>query len=229
MTEIGIGPICEVDPSDIVLPRLELGSSKDTTFTISNIGFGTLIGNVSEECEHFSIVAGYGSFVLNEDQSREVTVRFEPTTAGNHFCTIETGTFICSDVTVTGKAYTCSAGDRLYVDADATGTESGASWTDAFVELRDALEIAVLCPNVSEIWVADGTYTPTNGTERDATFQLRSDLAVYGGFEGTEILISERDWITNTTILSGDIGIIDDSADNCYHVVTASGTNTVLD
>ena len=30
--------------------------------------------------------------------------------------------------------------------------------------------------------------------------------------------LNDRDFITNTTILSGDIGTREDSTDNCYHI-----------
>jgi predicted outer membrane repeat protein len=81
------------------------------------------------------------------------------------------------------------------------------------------------------IWVAEGTYTPTAGTDRSATFQLQDSLALYGGFAGGETTLGDRDWVANVTILSGDIGVVGDSADNSYHVVTGTGTNwtAVLD
>ena len=112
-------------------------------------------------------------------------------------------------------------GSAIYVDESATGADSGSSWTDAFTDLQDALTVAV--PG-DEIWVAAGTYKPTSGTDRLVTFQLASGVALYGGFEGTEALLGQRDWVANATILSGDIGIPDDSSDNSYSVVT--GTNT---
>ena len=35
----------------------------------------------------------------------------------------------------------------------------------------------------------------------------------------------QRDWAAHLTTLSGDIGVIGDSSDNSYHVVSGSGTN----
>src|SRR5690606_29599772 len=46
---------------------------------------------------------------------------------------------------------------RLYVDRDASGNNNGSSWSDAFTSLQDALLLAY---DGSEIWVAEGIYTP---------------------------------------------------------------------
>lgn len=111
-----------------------------------------------------------------------------------------------------------TSGDILYVDASATGTNSGSSWTNAYTSLATALVQAV---SGKQIWVAEGTYYPTTGTDRTATFTLVAGVSVYGGFSGTETSLDERDTSANPTILSGDIdgnGILDEQ--NSYHVVT---------
>jgi len=84
--------------------------------------------------------------------------------------------------------------------------------------------------------VAEGTYKPDQGGgktpgDRTATFQLVNGVALYGGFVGTESSLDERDWQTNETILSGDIGTVGNNSDNSFHVVTGSGTDAtaVLD
>ena len=124
----------------------------------------------------------------------------------------------------------CPVGTVLYVDSGATGVNDGSSWSDAFTELQTAL-LYRRCPGVTEIWVVAGTYTPTEGLDRSATFPLASGLAIYGGFAGTETILSERNWVANETILSGDIGVAADDTDNSYHVVTGNGTDStaVLD
>jgi subtilisin family serine protease len=115
-----------------------------------------------------------------------------------------------------------------YVDADASGGNDGSSWANAYNDLQDALDAA---SSGDEIWVAQGTYKPSQTIDpndcRSATFQLINDVGLYGGFSGTETVLSERDWKQNETILSGDIGTGGDS-DNCYHVVIGAN-DAVLD
>jgi len=105
----------------------------------------------------------------------------------------------------------------VYVKEGAAG--DGSSWDNA-KDLSTALAETV---NGTEIWVAAGTYKP--GTERTDSFQLKSGVAVYGGFSGTETDFNQRDAIANITRLSGDIGAGNDDTDNCYHVVIGSGAD----
>jgi hypothetical protein len=98
---------CEVVPALINFGAVLPGSQTDTTFTITNTGGGTLSGDVTESCNHYSILSGGGPFSLTNGQSIVVTVRFEPTMLGTHSCTIETGDDLCSDVDLTGVATYC--------------------------------------------------------------------------------------------------------------------------
>jgi predicted outer membrane repeat protein len=127
-----------------------------------------------------------------------------------------------------------AAGTIVYVNAGASGAGDGSSWADAFPSLADALAGAA---SGTEIWVAAGTYKPTSGTDRTATFQLKDGVAIYGGFAGNETQRDQRDWQTNVTLLSGDLNG-DDSGnvslpnptreDNSYNVVTGA-TGATLD
>lgn len=117
---------------------------------------------------------------------------------------------------------------RRYVNINATGADNGTSWDDAFVSLQDALAASAYG---DEIFVAAGTYKPTVTTDRTIAFQITHYLKIYGGFNGTETLLSQRQPEVNITILSGDIGT-SAVTDNSYHVVSVenlTNTSTVLE
>jgi hypothetical protein len=107
-----------------------------------------------------------------------------------------------------------SSGTRWYVNASAAGG-NGTSWACAFNDLQQALAAS---DAGDEIWVAKGTYKPTTGTDRTASFAMKNGVAIYGGFNGTETAQNQRNRATNVTILSGDIGTPNDNSDNSYHV-----------
>ncbi|NCS29992.1 MAG: cadherin [Microcystis aeruginosa F13-15] len=114
----------------------------------------------------------------------------------------------------------------VYVRTGAGGSNNGTSWTDAYTSLQDALAAA---QSGDKIWVTAGTYKPTTGTDRTATFTLKNNVEIYGGFAGTETSFSQRNVSTNVTTLSGDIGTVNNTADNVYHVVTSnSPANTAV-
>ncbi len=130
--------------------------------------------------------------------------------------------------TLSGNGYwPCwTSGDRLYVKAIATGNGSGCSWGDAITDLQVAMGLAANPDlNIHEIWVAKGSYVPTEpsgtfpGECRCASFALFDDLAIYGGFAGDEdpatINLSDRDLQTNETVLTN-------SSANSRNVIVAS-------
>ena len=126
-------------------------------------------------------------------------------------------------------------GPILFVDADAASGGNGITWETAYSDLQDALEHAAALNNdnnssndISEIWIAEGTYYPTDmlesGNARSATFWLIDDVTLYGGFTGTETTIADRDLSLHSTALSGDIGVSGDASDNIYTVVYCDST-----
>jgi hypothetical protein len=116
---------------------------------------------------------------------------------------------------------------RYYVNQSATGANDGQSWQNAFTDLQTALQTA---QTGDEVWVAKGTYLPTQGTDRNLSFEPTSGVKLYGGFAGHETVLDQRNWEMNPTILSGDIGIAGDSMDNSLNVVYLSepDSNTVI-
>jgi len=123
-------------------------------------------------------------------------------------------------------------GQVIYVKADASGTANGSSWDNAYTSLQSALSVA----NASnEIWVAEGIYYTTTNSNRNTRFTIPSvkdGLRIYGGFTGDETDISQRDYQTNLTILSGNINNQSSNTDNSKILIyTQSGItrNTVID
>ncbi|MDO8368801.1 MAG: choice-of-anchor Q domain-containing protein [Saprospiraceae bacterium] len=121
-----------------------------------------------------------------------------------------------------------SAQTTIYVNQNVQGgLQNGLSWTDAFTDLQQALSTA---NDGDEIWVAEGTYYPTNTLDRTISLVLMQGVRMYGGFAGTETALAERDFEVNPTILSGNIGN-PQGADNSYHVLygTALDSTTIVD
>jgi len=105
----------------------------------------------------------------------------------------------------------------IHVDASVETGSDGTSWETAFKSLAEALGAATAG---HEIWVAGGTYKPTETTGQSETFAMKPGVDIYGGFSGDETVREERDWSANITILSGDIGVEGLDTDNSYNVVT---------
>lgn len=117
----------------------------------------------------------------------------------------------------------------VYVDPAATGLKHGRTWNDAFTSIEAALANAVVA---QQLRIAQGTYTPINTSGRSSTFLLRPGIGFYGGFSGLAGGNPDaRDVTQHPTILSGNVGLPNDSSDNLYHVITSIGGTipTVLD
>lgn len=125
----------------------------------------------------------------------------------------------------------------VYVAPGGAGTRDGSSWGNA----KDLVPALTDAAYGDELWVKSGIYKPTGpGGDRKATFALKSGVALYGGFAGSETELSQRNSnpALNETVLSGDLNGNDssffvngndigftNSGENSYHVVTGSGTD----
>ena len=118
-----------------------------------------------------------------------------------------------------------------YVNPVAIGSGDGLRWYDAYTNLQDAIEAAAVGDS---IFVVQGIYKPnaypigtTDGTStRDYAFTLKNGVKLFGGFGGIDTTFGTRNFVNHPTILSGDIGIVGNASDNCYHVVLGDYINS---
>ncbi len=108
-----------------------------------------------------------------------------------------------------------TSASTIFVSPAGDEGKAGNSWT-APTTLTNALAIAL--PG-DEIWVMKGTYYPTKGYDRLASFVIPAGTKVYGGFHGNEQRPTDRHHDTRS-ILSGNIGDKQVDSDNAYTVVT---------
>ncbi len=144
-------------------------------------------------------------------------------------------------------AVSASADEIRYVSKSGKYSNDGKSWSAAKKNIQDAINDLVDNGLSGEVWVAAGTYTPTESTESTGgntlymSFKIPAGIRVYGGFKGTETSKDERETDTskpigqiykNQTILSGDLSSTAEFTwnstkeqwdasfyGNCYHVV----------
>jgi len=105
---------------------------------------------------------------------------------------------------------------QIFVDSSITTPGDGTSWENAYDDLQVALSNS---ESGTDIWVAQGIYYTSESSDRKVSFVMKEGVSLYGGFQGIETSLSERDIIAYETILSGNIGDKADDSDNSYHVV----------
>ncbi|GAB4031821.1 putative Ig domain-containing protein [Spirosoma jeollabukense] len=163
-----------------------------------------------------------------------------PSDAGSYVVVITGG-----GLSLTSTAFSLTVGPsvpaRFYVNASATGANTGLDWANAFTDLQSALSVGNACVNnLREIWVAGGVYKPTPTGNRNVFFPLLSGVAIYGGFVGNETTLSERPSVNpnlggasqpSSSTLSGDIGQPGNGLDNSQVVIGGIdlAPTTVLD
>lgn len=99
-----------------------------------------------------------------------------------------------------------------------SGTGNGSSWEQASGDINAMLDAATVG---DELWIAAGNYRPTrlikSSKKNSRAFMLKDGVSLYGGFQGTEATIADRQRITDgkaydfqyETILSGDDDVAD--------------------
>ena len=110
-----------------------------------------------------------------------------------------------------------SASGVVYVNKNATGANNGNSWIDAYTTIQAGINDADV--EDEEVWVAEGTYLEA--------IEMKSGVKLYGGFNGTETLRSQRNWTTNVTTIDASTAR---GGLPAYHVVIMDNiTNATID
>ena len=172
-------------------------------------------------------------FMLKWYQSSDnalVTMPISPSVTTNYYAVCQQTASGVTCLSAKSNEVTLKVVNRIFVDITKLSepTQNGNSWATAYGNLQTAL--TAVTAN-GEIWVAKGIYKPTLTTTRTISFEIPINIKVYGGFVGTENELSERNFTTNISTLSGDIGTQNLATDNTYHVVVFNSSNntTVLD
>ncbi len=204
-------------------------------WNISSLGVLSNMENMLNESglstvNYDATLSGWADFVAENNQPNNVTLgalelRYCSSSDARDYLVNQ------ADWTIIGDGFTCTI-PRIYVNSEVgNDANSGDSWSSPLSTLQEGIKRAAF-GGTDEIWVAAGTYYPTSESgDRDAAFDLRNGVAIYGGFAGFESELSERDWVEHQTILSGDINVNGTLTGNSLSVVDASGTDetAVLD
>ena len=81
----------------------------------------------------------------------------------------------------------------IYVSTAGNDGNNGRSWADAKKTVQAGLNTAAAG---DQVWVAAGTYVEN--------ITLTAEVALYGGFAGTEADLVQRNWTVNVTVLDGN-------------------------
>jgi len=150
-----------------------------------------------------------------------------------------------SDADANTDAGTEDAGEDAYVDpcADASPPDcvryvnvnvpdggDGLSWNTAFRTVQEGIDSAYQAANPDgglfdecDVWVAAGTYYVYRDSPKN-TIQMKLNVSIWGGFNGTELLRCKRDIKGNGVILEGN----NPSAnERVYHIVTGSDDSSI--
>lgn len=82
-----VSPIISVTPDSIDFGAVEVGESSQRSFTVTNIGAGTLDGDATLEGAGFAVISG-SPYSLSAGQSSLVTIEFTPTSSGAFLATV---------------------------------------------------------------------------------------------------------------------------------------------
>ena len=179
-----------------------------------------------------SIIEGSDNLVYTGDDGLKPCTCSPAINAGNNSLNPET-----TDITDLSRVYngTIDIGayevqanpttnKTFFVKENAAPAGDGLGWSTAYNNLQKA----VLNNCADTIKIAKGTYKPAI-QNRDSTFNIYKGTVMLGGYpDNGDPGDAQRNVITNPTVLSGDIGVANDSTDNSYTVMQVHCPDTTV-
>jgi len=92
----------------------------------------------------------------------------------------------------------------VYVDKNATGDEDGSSWENAFTDIQDAVNYLSDRGLEGWVWVAKGLYSSSKNPR--SVVIIKQGVMLFGGFNGDETTLAQRDSAMHETIIQGWVG-----------------------
>ncbi|MBM4118095.1 choice-of-anchor D domain-containing protein [bacterium] len=169
-------PLCVLQPSSLDFGVVNVGAGAQQSFTIWNQGEGVLTGIVSEDCPDFSILSGVGPFGLESGESRTVTVRFAPASAGPQTCVIDLGTADCPEMVCSGTGYApepiCQVTPASLDFGDlAVGNAANLSFT--IKNIGAGLLVGIVSEDCPDFWITAGAGPFSLSTNQTRTVTVR--------------------------------------------------------
>ncbi len=194
-------PIIMPNPAAVDFGPVASGGQCNEALTISNVGVENLLvtavslGDTSNfTCSGISL-----PLTLLPGESQQLSVSFTPQVSGDLSTTLTISSTCGSNPELAIPLSGRSLAAVFYVDAGATGTGDGSSWSNAFPSIGTALASGDVLDGAS-LWVREGIYNLTG------TIQANKAVEIYGGFP--EALYnpgwSNRDWENAPSIIQGN-------------------------
>jgi len=97
-------------------------------------------------------------------------------------------------VTITINPASATGPSTIYVSPGGTSGNSGTDWAHAVPTIQEAID---LVGAGGQIWIRQGTYNLSS------QINVTKSVSLYGGFNGTETLLSSRDWNAYPAYING--------------------------
>jgi hypothetical protein len=174
-----------------------------------------LFSKIDQQTGNITIYAPFGSgisartMIPRFDADGQVSIAGTPQVSGlsGRIFDIPVTYTVVSPNGVNRREYTVYVREirsTIFVNKNAAGSNDGTTWKDAFVNLKDACDMASQFPEdmPKEIWIAAGTYKRGSGS--DDFFLLSANTSYIGGFAGWEDFKGQRNAASYETIITGE-------------------------